>query len=220
MTARRFQKINHVLNRRQPDLTVVMDNVNKLHNLAAIVRTCDAVGVGDVWAVADSDDIRVKQKAASGTGKWVNVHAGDSIDKVYAHLRQQGVRLLAAHFDAQAAHFRDVDYTRPIAIVVGAELYGVSARAVELADGAIRIPMAGMVQSLNVSVATALILFEAQRQREAAGFYDDRPRLAPDEVKRMRFEWMHPRVARYCREKQIAYPRMDENGQICEPLTD
>jgi len=220
MTARRFQKINQVLSRRQPDLTVVMDNVNKLHNLAAIVRTCDAVGIGDVWAVAESDDIRLKQKAASGTGKWVSVHVGGSIDQVCARLKRRGARLLAAHFDSKARHFRDVDYTQSLAIVVGAELYGVSDRAVALADGTIRIPMAGMAQSLNVSVATALILFEAQRQREAAGYYDDRPRLAPDDVKRMRFEWMHPRVARYCREKQIAYPHMDENGQICERLAD
>jgi tRNA (guanosine-2'-O-)-methyltransferase len=113
--------------------------------------------------------------------------------------------------------FREVDYARPTAILVGAELYGVSEEALEAADRTVRIPMVGMARSLNVSVATALLLYEAYRQRERAGMYE-RSRLDPETRARLRFEWAHPQVARHCRKVGVPYPEMDENGRIVGPV--
>jgi len=219
MNNHRYQRLAEVLNRRQPDLTVIMDNVHKPHNLAAIARTCDAVGIPEIHATSSSSSIHVSQKAAGGCKKWVAVKTHKTIREVYNHLRQQGFKIYAAHFDSQARDFRQIDYTLPTAIVVGAELDGISATAVDLCDGTIIIPMAGLTQSLNVSVATALILFEAQRQRQDAGLYDH-CRLEQQTYKQLLFEWLHPKVAGYCQKHRLPYPAINDSGEIIEPLAD
>jgi len=219
MNSHRYQRLSEVLSRRQPDLTVVMDNVHKPHNLAAITRTCDAVGILEAHAISSSSSIRLSQKAAGGCKKWITIKTHKTIQEAYAHLRQHGFRIYAAHFNQQARDFRQIDYTRPTAIVVGAELDGISQTAVDNCDGTIIIPMVGLVQSLNVSVATALILFEAQRQRQEAGFYDS-SRLDRQTYDRLLFEWLHPKIAAYCQKHRLSYPRTDEKGEIIEPLAD
>ena len=219
MSHHRFQRLTAVLNKRQPDLTVVMDNVHKPHNLAAIVRTCDAVGILEAHAVSSRPSIRLSQKAAGGCKQWVNIKIHQTIQDAYNHLRQRGFNIYAAHFDQQARDFRQFDYTLPTAIVVGAELDGISTTAVDHCDGSIIIPMVGLVQSLNVSVATALILFEAQRQRQEAGMYAS-PRLDRRIYGYLLFEWLHPKVAAYCQKHQLPYPKINDNGDIIEPLAD
>jgi tRNA (guanosine-2'-O-)-methyltransferase len=109
--------------------------------------------------------------------------------------------------------FREVDYTLPTAVLLGAELFGVSAGALEEADVRIGIPMMGMARSLNVSVAAALVLYEAQRQREKAGLYD-RCRLDAPRQAALLFEWTHPKLARTLRETGQTYPELDESGDI------
>ncbi|MCK4377721.1 MAG: tRNA (guanosine(18)-2'-O)-methyltransferase TrmH [Deltaproteobacteria bacterium] len=219
MNSHRYQRLSEVLSRRQPDLTVVMDNVHKPHNLAAITRTCDAAGILEAHAISSNSSIRLSQKAAGGCKKWITIKTHRTIQDAYAHLRQHGFQIYAAHFDQQARDFRQIDYTRPTAIVVGAELDGISPEAVDRSDGTIIIPMVGLVQSLNVSVATALILFEAQRQRQEAGLYDV-SRLDRKTYDRLLFEWLHPKIATYCQKHRLPYPRTDEKGEIIEPLAD
>ena len=219
MSAERFRRIVATLSHRQPDLTVMMENVHKAHNLAAISRTCDAVGVGVVHAVATDPVVRLGHKAASGVEKWIDVVSHDSTAGAYAVLRERGFCLLAADAGEQGSDYRTLDYTGPCAIVIGAELHGLSAGAVDKADTLIRVPLFGMVESLNVSVATALILFEAMRQRNQAGFYDKR-RLDDETFTRRCFEWMHPSIAGYCRRKDLAYPRLDDRGELLEPFGD
>lgn len=183
MTPERERRIRAVLARRQPDLTVVMDRVHKPHNLAAISRSCDAVGVHELHAVplpGYATRLR-RDKAASGAGKWLPLRKHADIAAAYDHLRGRGIRIHVAHECPEAVDYRDIDYTRPTAIVVGAELDGISEAAVAGADGAVSIPMMGMTRSLNVSVATAIILYEALRQRDAAGLYD-RQRLLDEAV--------------------------------------
>ena len=141
----------------------------------------------------------------------VTVHP--DIDTACALLRERGFEILAAHPLADARDYRDVDYTGAIAILLGAELDGVSPAAAELADGFIRIPMEGMVASLNVSVAAALILYEARRQREAAGLYD-RTRLPRQVFERTLFEWAYPEIAQRCVRQQLPYPPLSEDGEL------
>lgn len=219
MTPERWQHLRRVLDRRQPDLTVLMDNVHKPHNLSAVIRSCDAVGVLEAHAVWPSPALRPRDGIASGSAKWVTVRAHPSIEGAIEYLQGRGFQVLAAHLSAQALDFRAVDYTRPTAILLGAELQGVSAPALSRADAHIAVPMVGMVESLNVSVAAAIILFEAQRQRHAAGLYD-RPLLDPERHARTLFEWGHPEVAAYCQRRRLPYPRVDAEGNIIEPLAD
>ena len=128
-------------------------------------------------------------------------------------MKGRGFRVLAAHPGPDAVDFREVDYTVPTALMMGAELLGLSDEALSLADQHISIPMVGMARSYNVSVATALILFEAFRQREAAQMYDE-SRIDPEDMERILFEWAYPRIARYCRDRERAYPSLGQDGGL------
>ena len=215
MTPERFRRCKAVLARRQPDLTVLMDNVHKPHNLSAIVRSCDAVGIFDIHGVSRVKTIRTKKDITAGSGKWVNAHLHADLDSAAAVLKKQNMQILAAHPDEQALDFREVDYTKPTAILLGQELDGVTDEGLALADQHIVIPMLGMVDSLNVSVAAALILFEAQRQRLAAGMYDQ-AHLEQSTYANTLFEWSHPKMAAFYQSKGLPYPELDEDGNILE----
>jgi len=206
-------RIIELLDRRQKDLTVFMDEVHKPHNLAAIVRTCDAVGIGEVHAVYPESVLRECHGTAMGSNRWVTTHTHPNLTSGINQIKSQGKQVLAAHFSDHAVDFRQIDYTKPTAILVGSEKYGVSQHAAELADEHILIPMLGMVQSLNVSVATAIILYEAQRQRERAGLYKQR-QLDEQYCENLRFEWLHPQVKAFCDKHHIRYPIIDDNGDI------
>lgn len=214
MSPERFARITQMLKRRQPELTVCLEQVHKPHNLAAIVRTADAVGVSDVHATWQDKATRLSGKSATGSQNWVNVHSHDSITDAVKALRAQGMQIIATNLSDTAIDFRDVDYTKPTAILMGQEKHGISAEALALADQDVIIPMVGMCQSLNVSVASALILYEAQRQREEAGMYNGECRLPDDEAQRILFEGGHPIFTKLCKEKNLPYPPLDAQGQI------
>lgn len=215
MTPERFQKLKMILQQRQLDLTVLMDNVHKPHNLSAIVRTCDAVGVHTLHAVTREQYADTLKNVTQGTGKWVTVQNHESLSAAITTLKDNKMQVLAAHLSDSATDFRDIDYTRPTAIMLGTELFGVSEQGLELADQHIIIPMLGMIDSLNVSVAAALILFEAQRQRLQAGMYN-KQQLANDEYRQTLFEWSHPKLAAFYKQKGLAYPELDDEGEVIE----
>jgi tRNA (guanosine-2'-O-)-methyltransferase len=194
-----------------------MDNVNKPHNLAAIIRSCDAVGIHEVHAISSRTAIRTKQHAAAGASKWVRVRLEESITPVFEDLGKKGYRILVAACGPDAVDFRTLDYTVPTAIVVGAELTGPSEETMGRADHFIGIPMEGMVESLNVSVAAAVILFEAQRQRLLAGMYG-RNRFPQDTFERLLFESAYPRLSRHLKEQEMPYPALDADGAILSVL--
>lgn len=205
--------VDRVLAQRQPDLTVLAEALHKPRNFSAIIRTCDAVGINEVHAVPGADGVARHWNTSQGAEKWVRVRRHESLDAACRHLHGAGFQLVAAHLSDNAVDYRDIDYTRPTALMVGTELWGVSEAALAAADREIVIPMKGMTQSLNVSVACAIVLYEALRQRDAAGLYGAR-RLHGEAYQRQRFEWLHPRVARFCRERGLDYPELDAEGRI------
>ncbi|HUF73959.1 MAG TPA: tRNA (guanosine(18)-2'-O)-methyltransferase TrmH [Gammaproteobacteria bacterium] len=213
MTPERFARLKQALARRQHDLTVLADGVHKSHNVSAIIRSCDAVGVATLHAVWGSGAFSRHHMVAGGSKRWVDVERHASAAGAYARLRDSGFTILAAHAVPGARDFRETDFTRPTALVLGAELEGPSPYAIAHADAAIAIPMHGLVESLNVSVAAAVILFEAERQRTAAGLYD-RPLPDREAFERKLFEWAHPEIAKRCRAHGIEYPELDENGAL------
>lgn len=210
-----MERIDWVLQRRQRDLTVVMENVHKPHNLAAIARSCDAVGAMCVHAVGHESVTGLTQKSASGVGKWVDLRQHNDIDTAIADCRNVGMQMIAVSITESSRDFRELDYTRPTAFVVGAELDGLSPHAQSLCDETAHIPMFGMVESLNVSVATALFLFEARRQREDKGAFEQSA-LTDTELSRRAFEWAQPVIAEYCRRHDLAYPALDESGDVID----
>jgi tRNA (guanosine-2'-O-)-methyltransferase len=217
MTEQRREKVDAVLADRQPDLTVLAEHLHKPRNFSAIVRTCDAVGINQMHAVPGEDGLAIHWKTSQGAEKWMKVKAHDDLQSACAFLKDSGFQLVAAHLSPTAVDYRELDYTRPTALVVGTELFGVSEKALALADHQVRIPMKGMTQSLNVSVACAIVLYEAMRQREIAGMYG-KARLQRDVLETQRFEWLHPVLTRYCRQHGYDYPEIDENGDVIGDL--
>ena len=189
MTPERQARIEQVAACRQTDLTVFMERVHKAHNVAAILRTCDAVGVMEAHAVPPTGGIPPLNHTAQGAQRWVKLHRHHDAAAGLRQLRKAGHQIYAAHFSDQAVDFRKPDYTKPTAIVLGTEKFGVSEAALAECDGEIIIPMIGMTQSLNVSVATALILYEAQRQRQLAGMYE-RKSLEQEPYKSLVKQWI------------------------------
>ncbi|WP_370594686.1 TrmH family RNA methyltransferase [Synechococcus sp. CBW1006] len=168
---RRFERLKTVLNQRMSDLTVLVEHVEKPHNLSAILRSCDAVGVLEAHAVSLSGRPRTFNSTAQGSQRWVPLHDHADIGTAVEHLKAGGFRLYGTNLGVEARDYRDCDFTGPCAFVLGAEKWGLSAAATALMDQAVFIPMRGMVQSLNVSVATATLLFEALLERGGVDRY-------------------------------------------------
>jgi tRNA (guanosine-2'-O-)-methyltransferase len=215
MTPERFAKLNAALDRRQPDLTVLMDSVNKSRNVSAVIRTADAVGLLRVHAIAMGAALRRHHLTAGGAKDWVGLVLHRTPEVALAALRAEGFRFVVADASPGARDFRTVEYTAKVCVVVGAELRGLSAEALAGADERVAIPMQGLCTSLNVSVAAGAILLEAQRQRAAAGFYET-PRLSPEQRERTLFEWCYPDIAQRCRELGRAYPKLRTDGLLAE----
>jgi tRNA (guanosine-2'-O-)-methyltransferase len=212
-TPKRYHRLRAVLDRRQPDLTVLLEDVQVPRNLAAILRSCDAVGVLAAHAVWPGGRLKISRPASGGNRRWLPVHKHRTFADALAVLKQQGLRVLAAHPRSDAVPFRELDFTLPTCFLLGNEDEGLTPEALAGADGVVQIPMEGMGTSLNVSVAAALLLFEAQRQRRAAGFYDA-PRLDPETHARTLFEWVYSKIAAQCRKRGAAYPALGEDGEI------
>ncbi|GBU12589.1 tRNA mG18-2'-O-methyltransferase [Enterobacterales bacterium] len=215
MTPERYARICEMLAARQPDLTVCMEEVHKPHNIAAVIRTADAVGVHEIHAVWPSSRMRTLVSSAAGSNSWVQVKTHQTIQDAVAKMKAKGMQVLATHLSDKAVDFRTIDYTRPTCILLGQEKTGITPEALALADSDIVIPMAGMVQSLNVSVASALILYEAQRQRENAGMYRRQiSPLSPKEQQRLLFDGGYPVLSNVAKRKKLPRPFIDETGQI------
>lgn len=190
ISPRRYARMLTTLARRQPDLTVVLENIHDSFNLSAVLRTCDAVGVGTVHLVYSGEKRpHISPGVAGSTQRWLSLYRRRSVEEVYAALRSKGLRIYATGLAEGALLPQEVDLTQPSAIVLGNENRGLSPAALALADAIVYIPMRGMAQSVNVTVAAAMLLYEAQRQRATAGFYDA-PRLPEAEWRALLERWL------------------------------
>lgn len=216
---RRFERLKSVLNHRMADLTVLLEHVEKPHNLSAILRSCDAVGALEAHIVSLQGRTRTFNSTAQGSQKWVPLNDHPTIETAIGSLKDRGFRVYGTHLGVEAKDYRDCEFTGPTAFVLGAEKWGLTDRARDLMDEALFIPMRGMVQSLNVSVATATLLFEALRQRQAAGTAPSQGEgLSADHYTKLLFEWSYPQVADWCREQGRPYPELNADGELLEDL--
>lgn len=188
-TDRRIAKMKRVLFRKQPDLTVVLENIHDPHNVSAILRSCDAVGVLEVQLLYTVDKFPdIGKKSSASAKKWIQRRKHRTVDECYNFLRANGFSIYATRISDSAASLYDLDLTLKIALVFGNENRGVSDEAAEKADGIFQIPMCGMIESLNVSVACAVSLFEAFRQRMSCRQYDS-SKLSDWEMTILLSEW-------------------------------
>jgi tRNA (guanosine-2'-O-)-methyltransferase len=174
MTPERQSKIQSVLEKRQFNLAIVMENVHDLHNISAVMRTCDAVGVQDLYIINTTipKHYFFGPKSSSSAAKWLTVRQFDSIQTCMIELRKQYQKIYTTHLSTDAIELYDIDFAKEsIALVFGNEHDGVSDVLRDLCDGNFIIPQVGMIKSLNISVACAISIYEAYRQKSNAGHY-------------------------------------------------
>ncbi len=187
---RRKNKVFKVLEQRQPDLTVVMEDIHDPHNVSAMLRSADAVGIMGVNLVYTTAKYpKIGSKSSSSANKWITRRKFPSITECYGKLREEGFQILATKLDENARQLYEFDLTKPTAFVFGNEHAGVTDEAASLADATVYIPMMGMIQSLNVSVACAVTIYEALRQRMLKGYYDQ-SRFGQKELEMLKEEWL------------------------------
>ena len=192
-TEARLARIDASLLQKQPSLQVMLDSVYNSQNLSTIIRTSDAVGILDIYySTPANETLRIHKTITQGAHRWTRRHRITEADKVkfLEQKKIEGFQVVVTHLEERAVSYREIDYTKPTLIVMGNEKEGVSPELIAEATDIIVIPMQGMVQSLNVSVATALILYEAQRQIENAGMYD-MPQLSLEKREEIKAAWVY-----------------------------
>ncbi|OAT50791.1 tRNA (guanosine(18)-2'-O)-methyltransferase TrmH [Providencia heimbachae] len=215
MNERRYRRICQMMAMRQPDLTICLEEIHKPHNVSAIVRSADAVGIHQIHAIWSDQHVKLSVSSAAGSNSWVKVIPHQSTQQAISHLKSQNMQVLVTNLSEHAVDFREIDYTRPTCIMMGQEKKGISQEALALADQHIIIPMVGMVQSLNVSVASALILYEAQRQRQIAGMYTrEFSLLTEQEQQEWLFEGGYPVLSEVAKRKGLPRPYINQQGEI------
>ena len=174
MTPERKERLISVLNKRQGDIAIVLENVFDPHNISAVMRTCDAVGVQEVYVLNTKIPPHKKwgAKSSSSAAKWLTIHQYDNAAECFSSLRKKYSTILTTHLSSDAINLHNINFTESIALVFGNEHSGVSDEIRVLADGNFIIPQVGIIQSLNISVACAVTLYEAYRQKNNAGQYN------------------------------------------------
>lgn len=188
-TPERIRKITSAAKSRQFSLRVVIENIHDAHNVSAIFRTCDAVGVPKITLLYTKETFpKINKVTSASANKWIDIEKFDDVKNCIESLRNEGFKIYASLIDKNAKNLYDLDLTEKIALVFGNEHRGVSEEMISMADELFYIPMRGMVQSLNVSVAVAVTLYECQRQRSIKGMYE-KSELSEEELNKLIDKW-------------------------------
>ncbi len=190
MTPERQNRITNVLNSRQPDLTVVLENVHDPHNISAVMRTCDSIGIQNIYILNTriARHNKFGKKSSASAAGWLSIHHFDNTEACFEELKAKYSRIYATHLGTESHSLYDLDLTESVALVFGNEHAGISEEALQLCDGNFIIPQVGMVRSLNISVACAVSLYEAFRQKQQAGHYNS-SRLPEAEWNELSEQW-------------------------------
>jgi tRNA (guanosine-2'-O-)-methyltransferase len=190
-TPERIEKVERVLAHRQADLRVVLEGVTIAHNASAVMRTCDAAGILYLDLVSPNPELlRLNEAISTRADKWLEIGVHAAPAACLRPLKEAGFEIVATRLTREAALYTEVDLARPVALVFGSESEGISDECLAFADRVVRIPMFGMVQSLNLSVSVAVMLYEALRQKAAKG-YGERSKLPAAESERLRKKWLN-----------------------------
>ena len=190
MTPERNERLNAVLNKRQPAITVVLENVSDPHNISAVMRTCDAIGIQDIYVLNSIIEKHKKwgTKSSSSAAKWLTIHQFTEVKACFEALRKSYKKIYTTHLSTDAVDLYDIDLTESVALVFGNEHSGVSDELIGLCDGNFIIPQVGIIKSLNISVACAVTLYEAYRQKKIAGHYDQQ-QLPAESFEQLKITW-------------------------------
>lgn len=179
-----------MLAKRQCDLTVVLENIEDPHNMFAVLRTCDAVGISEIYTIKTKIVRRRKfgKKSSSGAIKWVRIHHFESLEECMEAVKSKYEKIYASLLGEHSTDMHQLDFCQSCALVFGNEKEGITEEMLKYCNGTFLIPQVGMIQSLNISVACAVTLYEAFRQRNESGLYKV-PRSTPLQKKSILAFW-------------------------------
>lgn len=162
----RQERINLIQSSRQPDVALILENLSEERNISAILRSAEGFGIGQIYLIHPLDKKpRLSKNISSGATKWLQINYSTDLESVIQSLRSQGFRIFGSYVDPDSTQLPDADLSGKVAIVIGNEAQGMSQAAVDLVDQNLYIPMFGLTESFNVSVATGIFLYEITRQR-------------------------------------------------------
>lgn len=190
MTTERRQRLSDVIAKRQFDFTVVLENVFDPHNVSAVMRTCDAVGIQDIYILNNRIPPQKKwgHRSSSTASRWLTIHQFTNAYDCFGEVKKKYERVLAGMLSKDSIDVYEMDLTQPTALVFGNESFGISDDLRPFIDGSFMIPQFGVIKSLNISVACAVTLYEALRQKRNAGHYNTSSKNGEEKV-RIGKEW-------------------------------
>lgn len=220
MTPEREQKIRNAIKLTQPDLTVVLENIFDPLNISAVMRSCDAVGIREIFVIytrdyLDKRGLVLGKRTSAGTFKWMDVYVFHDLHTCIEQVRKRYGRILATLPGENSQSLFEIDMTKPIALLFGNEDEGVSAAALAACDGYFTIPQAGFAESLNISVACAVTLYEAYRQRSEKGWYNDQPKLSETQQTQLFQRWQKMLKSRGFKNRGIP---VNDNDEMIPPI--
>jgi tRNA (guanosine-2'-O-)-methyltransferase len=179
----RFARINEVVAERTYTVVPVVEGLINTGNVSAVMRSAEALGFQAFHLVTGDGFYKHSQRTSQGAEKWLDVHQWTTPEACIAHLKAAGYAVVATHLDETAVPIGAVDFTQPTALVFGNEQEGISPAMQALADRRCIIPMAGFVQSFNISVAAAVALYHARQDRIARqGYHGDLPATVQEQL--------------------------------------
>lgn len=195
VTEKRKELFKTVLDQRTRHFTLVLENIYQQHNSSAVVRSCDIFGVQDVHVIENTYSSKVSRHVARGSQKWLTFHNykkdTNNTEDCFHNLRQEGYQIIATTPHNDSCYLHDFDISKKSAFVFGVEKEGVSDYAMENADGFLKIPMVGFTESLNISVAAAIILENlTTRLRQSEIDW----KLSEFEIKELYQEWIQKSI--------------------------
>lgn len=186
LTAERKERFLEVLNLRTKFLTVVMEDVYQLHNTSAVLRSCEVFGIQELHLIENMYGDRLDKNIAMGAEKWVDLRRYDDALSCIDKLKSEGYRIVATSPDKSGNLVDNLTIDKPLALFFGTEKDGLTKNVFKNADDFIKIPMLGFTESLNISVAVAIILQQlSQRLRDSEVAWH----LSEEEILEKRLDW-------------------------------
>lgn len=190
----RKQRISEVLMQRTRHITIVLEDLYQPHNISAVLRTADCLGLQDVHIIEKSYDFKLNTQITMGSDKWLSIQhyqGQNSVKDCILKLKSQGYKIVATLPYENNALLDDCDYTQKMALIFGTELTGLSSEIIEMADEYVKIPMYGFTESFNISVSAALVMHHlTEKLRKSSINWQ----LSPSEREELKLEWLQKSI--------------------------
>jgi len=194
-TEERVARFEEVIQNRTRHLTVVLEDIYQSHNISAVLRTCDCLGVQDVQVIEKKNEFLHNEDIALGATKWLTINRYKKSDtntlECINNLKKHGYSIVATTPHQQEVLLNDLDITKKTALVFGTELTGISNEIIDMADGFVKIPMAGFTESFNISVSAAICMFSITEKLRHS---DVDWRLSDTEKRDIMLQWLRESI--------------------------